>query len=295
VNTVAINFSEKSLLALNAILAIILYGIALQIKREEIFSLLKNKKSALVGFLAQVFALPFVTFLMLIVLKPSAPIALGMIIVAACPGGNISNLIAFIARANVGLSVSLTAFSTLFSVVSTPFNIAFYGSRYEPVKALLQTINMSVQDMLQTFLLLLVLPIVLGFFTQSKYPKAAAVIGKFIRKISMLLLWIFIALAFASNAKAFIANAAAVFGLVFLHNSLAFGTGFLLAKLAKLPDSDVKTITIETGIQNAGLGLIIVFNFFGGNAGAAMVAAMWGVWHLISGFVLAKVFSRTTC
>lgn len=294
-NNAAINFSESSLQALNIILAIILYGIALQIKREEIDALLSNKKSALIGLVAQVLALPIVTYLLVVIVKPSASIALGMTIVAACPGGNVSNLIAFIARANVTLSVSLTAISTLLSVISTPFNIAFYGSRYEPVKALLQTINISVQDMLQTFFLLLVLPILLGFFTQAKFPKAAKVIGSFIRKISMMMLWFFILFAFASNANAFIANAASVFGLVFLHNSLAFGTGFLLAKFARLPDSDVKTITIEAGIQNAGLGLIIIFNFFGGISGAALVAAMWGVWHLVSGFVVAQFFRKITC
>lgn len=291
-SSIQIKFSPAGMLLLNIILAVILYGIAVQIKREEILSVRKNWKSTLVGMFSQIVALPFITWLLILAIKPNPHIAMGMIIVAACPGGNISNFITFIAKGNVVLSVSLTGISVLLSVLITPFNISFYGNLYPPVAALLNTIEMGVGDMLQTFFLLLILPVFLGLFTQYKFPNFAQKVANVIKKISMLLLIAFIVGAFASNAKVFIDNVSLVFSLVLLQNTLAFFTGFSLSKLFRLSWKDVKTITIETGIHNAGLGLILIFNFFDGNGGAALVAALWGVWHLLSGFVIAKIFSR---
>ncbi len=280
------------MMLLNAVLAFILYGIALSIKRDDITALRTQWKSAITGVVAQFVLLPFVTFLLIMLLKPSAGIALGMVLVAACPGGNVSNLITFLAKGNVTLSISLTALSTILAVFFTPFNIAFYGALYAPSSEILREVSLSIMEVLQVILILMILPLALGGLTRHFFKSFAERATVVVQKISMLFLWLFIAFAFAGNASTFIQNIHLVFGIVLLHNALGFFTGFIAGRLMRLSVPDTKTITIETGIQNAGLGLILVFNFFDGNGLMALVAATWGVWHLISGWLLAWAMKK---
>lgn len=287
-----IKFSKEGMLLLNVILAFILYGIALSVKEQDFIELRHRWKSTLVGVLSQFVLLPFITYLLVVVLQPDAYIALGLILVAACPGGNVSNLITFLANGNVTLSISLTALSTLLAVFFTPFNMAFYAGQYEPSASVLKQVSLSLPEMLQTIVVLMFIPLMLGGLTRYFFERFAEKAAFFLQRASMVFLWLFIVFAFAGNAKTFADNIHLVFTTVLLHNALAFLGGFLFAYLARLPIADIKTITIETGIQNAGLGLILVFGFFDGNGMMALVAAAWGVWHLISGWLLAMVFKR---
>jgi hypothetical protein len=127
---VHLNFSDSNLVFLNIALAFVMFGVALDIKVEHFRAILHNPKSAVMGFISQTFLLPAFTFLLVLVLNPTPTVALGMILVAACPGGNISNFISSMARANVALSVSLTALSTSAAIFFTPFNFALWGNLY---------------------------------------------------------------------------------------------------------------------------------------------------------------------
>jgi BASS family bile acid:Na+ symporter len=289
---IQIKFSKEGMLVLNAVLAFILYGIALSIKKEDILALRTQWKSAITGVFSQFILLPLVTWLVILVLKPNAGIAMGMILVAACPGGNVSNLITYLAKGNVTLSISLTGLSTLLAVFFTPFNIAFYAKMYEPSSLLLREVSLSFPEMLQTILLLMFIPLSLGGITSYFFNSFAAKAANVLQKISVVFLWLFIAFAFVGNAKAFTSNLHLVFGVVVVHNAVAFLSGYFAAKVTRLSLADTKTVIIETGIQNAGLGLILVFNFFEGNGMMALVAATWGVWHLLSGWVLAMAMRR---
>ncbi|MGJ8590891.1 MAG: bile acid:sodium symporter family protein [Yoonia sp.] len=286
-------FSAGSLMVLNAILAVVMFSIAIDLKPRDFKILANAPKPLVVGLMSQFLLLPALTFLLVLVAQPQASVALGLILVAACPGGNISNFITHRAGGNAALSVSMTAFATIAAIVLTPLNIAFWGSLYPPSAEILRATVIDPVSIAITVGLMLVLPLVLGLLLNAKRPDIT-------RKLRMPLQWLsmgiflgFIVIALAANWGLFLAFAGGIAGLVIVHNALGLGGGYALATLAGLSPFDRRAVTIETGIQNSGLGLVLIFGFFGGLGGMAIVAAFWGVWHAISGLALARFMSRT--
>ncbi|PLS20430.1 bile acid:sodium symporter family protein [Neptunicoccus cionae] len=292
-DTIMLNFSPASLMALNAILAVVMFSIALDLRVDDFRRVLVAPKALIVGLVSQFLLLPALTFLLVLVTTPRPSIALGLILVAACPGGNISNFITHRAGGNAALSVSMTAFATVGAVLLTPLNIAFWGGLYAPTRAVLQATAIDPVQVAITVTLMLLLPLALGIALNARKPALAGRLRKPMQLASMGIFVAFIVLALAANWGFFLQFAWFVAGLVVLHNALALAGGFSLASLARLSPYDRRAITIETGIQNSGLGLVLIFGFFGGLGGMAVVAAFWGIWHAISGIALASLFNRT--
>lgn len=293
IDTVILNFSPGSLNLLNAILAIVMFSIALDLKPADFRALLLAPRPLLTGLFSQFVVLPVATFLFILAVQPRPSIALGLILVAACPGGNISNFITHRAGGNTALSVSMTAIATVAAIAMTPFNIGLWGSLYAPTRQILRETAIDPVMVAVTVLLMLVLPLCLGILLNAKKPDLAARIRRPLQLLSMLIFIAFIVLALAANWGFFLAYIGAVAALVVAHNALALGGGYLTATIAGVSAFDRRAITIETGIQNSGLGLILIFAFFHGLGGMAVVAAFWGVWHAISGLALASFMSRT--
>ncbi|MBS1612457.1 MAG: bile acid:sodium symporter family protein [Bacteroidetes bacterium] len=288
----AIHFSPEGLMVLNAVLALVMFGIALELTKQDFINLWNNKKSALVGLVAHFVVLPLLTFLLVKILQPSPGVALGMILVGACPGGNMSNMFTHMAKGNTALAVGMTSISHILAIILTPFNFSFYGSLDEGTNAILKTIHISLYDVFITVGIVVLIPLAIGMLLNHYKPVLASKLNKVMKKFSLIAFAVFLIAAFASNAKVFIASIPFIMPVVILHNTLALGSGYLLASLFKLPFNDRKTITFETGVQNSGLGLILIFTFFGGMTEMAIVAASWGVWHLISGGTLAWWWGR---
>lgn len=293
-DTIKISFSEHGLMVLNIILGFILFGIALELKKEDFINLVKNKKTTFVGLSAHFILLPLLTFTLVKILHPPPSVALGMILVAACPGGNMSNMFTHLAKGNTALAVGLTSVSHMLAIIMTPFNFSFYGGLTTETAALLKTIHLNVFDVFQTIVFVIGIPLVVGIFLNYKKPLLAEKLKKIMKPFSLIAFAVFLIAAFAGNAKVFTANFTTIMPLVVIHNAVALSGGFLFAKLFHLEFRDIKTITFETGVQNAGLGLILIFTFFNGLGGMAIVAASWGVWHLVSGGALAFYWSRKT-
>ncbi len=292
IDGVMLNFSPGSLMLLNAILAVVMFAIALDLSPGHFRALARAPKPLIAGFLSQFVALPAATFLLVLALQPRPSIALGLILVAACPGGNISNFLTHRAGGNTALSVSMTALATLGAIVLTPLNIALWGGLYAPTRAILQATQIDPLQVAITVLFLLVLPLALGMALNARAPGLAARLRRPMQILSMGIFVAFILAALAANWGYFLDLAGLVAGLVIAHNALALGLGFVIATLAGVSAADRRAITIETGIQNSGLGLILIFAFFGGLGGMAVVAAFWGMWHAISGLALALAWSR---
>lgn len=293
IDEAVLNFSPGSLMLLNAILAVVMFSIAIDLRVRDFQVLMQAPKPLLVGLISQFLVLPALTFLMVLVLEPQASIALGLILVAACPGGNISNFITYRAGGNAALSVSMTAFATVGAILLTPLNIAFWGSLYGPSRAILEQTAIDPVQVAITVGLMLVLPLILGVALNTYRPLVAAKLRRPLQWLSMGIFALFIVLALAANWAQFLAYAGGIAALVILHNSLALGGGYATATLFRLTQYDRRAVTIETGIQNSGLGLVLIFGFFGGLGGMAVVAAFWGIWHAISGIGLAAVMNRT--
>lgn len=292
IDEIELNFNEDGLFLLNIMLAFIMFGVALDLKAEDFKRIIQNPKSSFVGIFSQLVALPAVTVLLVSIIKPHPSIGLGMILVAACPGGNISNFVCHLAKGNTALSVSLTAVSTSVSVFLTPLSFAFWSQFLPEVKALINTFSLNVLDMFFTIVILLAVPLILGLLCAAYFPKITLKIKKGIRVLSLLFFIGFVIAALMLNWEHFKNYVHVVMLLVFIHNALALGSGFAIAKMAKLSDYEARAVSIETGIQNSGLGLVIIFNFFGGVGGMALVAAWWGIWHIISGSVLALYWAK---
>lgn len=289
-DSVQLNFSSGDLLVLNLALSLIMYGVALDLRWDDFTYLVKNPKGFFLGVFSQFILLPILTFLLVLVVDPSPSVALGMFLVASCPGGNVSNFLTSVAKGNTALSVSLTGFATGFSIILTPLNFALWAGFYDPTAGLLKEISLSVSDVLVTVSLILGIPLVLGTLTRNYFPQVATLASKILRPLSVLIFTAFIILAFQANFDLFTQHIGKIFFLVLGHNFLALGAGFLSGQLGKLPLADQKTLTIETGIQNSGLGLVLIFTYFDGLGGMAMIAAWWGIWHLISGMILASLW-----
>jgi len=216
-----------------------------------------------------------------------------MFLVAACPGGTISNFMSALAKADLGLSVTMTALSTILCVFFTPFNFEFWSSLYPETSELLRTVSMDVKELFVTVLLYLILPVIAGMLVRAKFNSLADKLTKPLRWISMVIFIGFVVMAFLKNRENFINHAGLVVGLVIVHNTIAFLAGYLTGRLAKLPEAAARSLSIETGIQNSGLGLIICFNFFPEIGEMALLCASWGIWHIISGMTISTIWSRT--
>lgn len=289
---VRLAFSPSSLWLLNIVLALVMFGVALDLTREDFRRVLRAPKSPIVGIVAQFLVLPALTWALTLLLQPPPSVALGMILVAACPGGNISNFISHLAKGNTALSVSLTAVSTLGAMVMTPLNVGLWGSLNPATAALLKTFSLDHGALLLTVVTILGLPLVLGMVVAEKAPRWAERLKKPMKIFGVIALFGFIAGALSKNWAAFLAHIDKVILVVALHNLVALATGWSVARLFGLPARDRRTLTIEVGIQNSGLGLVLIFGFFGGLGGMAVIAAAWGIWHIVAGLAIAAFWAR---
>ena len=293
IDQIRLNFSPQSLWLLNFLLAFMLFGVALELRLAHFRYVWQNPRGILVGCFAQFVWLPFVTYWLVRYFAPTPSIALGMMLVAACPGGNVSNFITSMAKGNTALSVSLSAVTAAFSIILTPLNFAFYGDLYEPTRQLLKTIVVDPVEMLRAVVVLLALPLALGLYVAERFPAFTARAYQPIRKASMVLFGIFVVLAFGANFSFFTQYIHVVVLVVFVQNACGFVGGYALARLVGVPQHDARAVAIESGIQNSGFGLALIFTFFGGLGGMAITAAWWGIWHLIAGGSLAWYWSKT--
>ncbi|MCF6212662.1 MAG: bile acid:sodium symporter family protein [Flavobacteriaceae bacterium] len=285
-NNAQIAFDENNVWLLNVSLAVIMFGVALDVKIKDFKLLVVKPKPILVGFLSQFILLPALTFVLVSLVNPQPSVALGMFLIAACPGGNISNFMTKLANGNTALSICLTAFSTLLAMFITPFNFEFWGNLYPPSAHLLKTINLNPYQLINVIALILGVPLVLGMLFNSYLPTLAKKIVKPLKFISIAIFIFLVGLAIIQNFDVLKKYIFAVLLLVISHNLIAILTGYFTAKGFKLSRKNQRTLAIETGIQNSGLALLLIFTFFKGLGGMALVAATWGIWHIISGLSL---------
>lgn len=303
-DAIRINFSAGGMHIINIVLAFVMFGVALGIQPSMFKEVFKKPKSVVVGLFSQLIALPAVTFLLIIVFNHyiTPMVAMGMILVAACPGGNISNFMSQLSKANTELSVTLTAITTLVSPIFTPANFAIWGGLYvnfvnPEAGSALRELHIDIYQMFETVFLLLGLPLVVGILVSHYLPKVTEKLKKPMQYFSIFFFIMMVVLAFGNNVDLFLKYIGFIFLLVFIHNGLALSTGFATATIFKLPFADRRTLTIETGIQNSGLGLVLLFNpkIFPPDmaiGGMLFITAWWGIWHIISGLSVSFVFAR---
>ena len=304
IDHVQIFFSDQNRIWLNVTIAFIMFGVALELNIRDFRQLWHKPKAAYVGIISQFILLPLFTFILVYLLRAhiTVTVGLGMLLVAACPGGNVSNFISALAKGNIALSVSLTAFSSLSGLFMTPFLFAFWGNLFVQIyyegstSELVRPLQIDPLNVFMTILLILGIPLLLGIMFRVKYPKTTKLILPTIKRLSILTFGSMVVIIFVKNYDLFIEYIFYIFLLVLIHNAIALSIGYFSGKLVKLPNRDCKTLSIETGIQNSGLALALLFNplVFPETmaiGGMTFIAAWWGVWHLVAGLTISGIWS----
>ena len=284
---IRVNFNAEQLFLLNFCLGFLMFGIAVELTPNDFKALLQNKKSTLVGLMSQIILLPILTILLIVLINPHPAIAAGMLLVAACPGGNVSNYAVHLSRANAPLSVLLTTFSTLAAAFTTPFVFKSGMGTLSSLNDHAVYFSIDFYSMFISIVQLILVPLLLGMLLRYWRPGFTLKIIPGVKRLSLVIFIAFIIFAVAGNLDNIQQHLHRVFFIVLIHNSLALAMGYYFSKIMGSGKQDARTIAIETGIQNSGLALILIFNFFNGNGGMALIAAWWSVWHLVSSFTLA--------
>lgn len=302
IDAINVNMNKTGMDIINLVLAFVMFGVALGIKPSSFLDIVRRPQSMIIGVICQIILLPALTFLLTITFKNwiSPMVALGMLLVAACPGGNISNFITSFSRGNIELSVSLTAFNTAACIVTTPLNFSFWGNLYldfAEKRMILPELDIPFWEIFKTIVILLGVPLVLGCLCAQYLPKLANALKKPMQYLSIAFFIVMVVLTFGNNIDAFMKCIRYIFLIVLVHNLLALGIGFGMGTICRTPYKDRRTLTIETGIQNSGLGLVLLFNpaifnpeIWANNGGMVVITAWWGVWHIISGLTLAYLW-----
>lgn len=270
-------------------LAFTMLSVALGLKPADFAFIRSHPRTVMIGSVIQLIALPVMTLGIVWVFEPSPGIALGMLIVASCPGGNVSNLLTRIAKGDTAYSVSLTLVSSIFSGIALPFAILFWTGLYTPTANLLDTIDLDRAAFLLTTTATLVLPLMIGLLTAHSNPDLADRLHRRLLPVAVAILVGLIVTGLISNHALILGYGLTILPIVIFHNAAAYLLGNVSGRLLLEPKK-ARALTFEVGIQNAGLGLIIVLAQFGGVGSAAVIVGTWSIWHIFAGFLLANSF-----
>jgi len=285
-------YNASSQWILNIVLASMILGVALDIHLSDFKAVSKMPKAIISGLLAQFLILPAVTGGLTLVLDLPAGIELGMILVASCPGGAISNFITHLSKGNTALSISMTAVASTVAIFMMPFNFIFWAGLNPETTALMKAINVSGTSLFINLFFVLAIPLTIGLLLRNYFEVFAKKLHIILKYSSIIALVAFIVIAIARNQQAFLSHFELIFSLVFIHNAIALFLGFMAGWLLNLSVRDTKATTIEVGMQNSSLAIAIVFSQFNGEAGMALISAFWGTWHIASGLLIAILFRR---
>jgi BASS family bile acid:Na+ symporter len=285
-----IDLAPGGSIILPIILATIMFSVALSLRPGD-FAFLKAEPVRFAGAAAaQMLVLPMMTMGLIYLINPIPSIALGMIVVACCPGGNVSNFFTHLARGDTALSVALTGTSSLAAALLTPVSILFWTSLYAPTAALVDEIALSPVPFVVQTTLILAIPLVLGMAVAFRFPVTAARVRPVLMGAALIGILAMVLGGIAANLAILTASAGVVLTVVVIHNAAAFLTGVAAGRLLGFNGPRRRALTFEVGLQNTGLGLVILLGQFDGLGGAAAVVGVWSIWHLFAGLGLAGAF-----
>ncbi|MCE7921514.1 MAG: bile acid:sodium symporter family protein [Haliscomenobacteraceae bacterium CHB4] len=287
VDALQLNFNPNQMFVLNIAMAFLMFSVALDVRPGDFRKVALFPRSVGVGLLAQYLVFPVLTLGIIWLFRPPVSMALGMILVSMCPSGNMTNFLVHFAKANVALSVTLNAIIILSATVVTPAGFLFWSKFIPESEALRKSFELSFSEMAWIIVRLIVLPLLLGMFLYARFPGFIARIRPWTQRLSLLIFFSILVLALAGNLDNMVNYLGFAFVIVAVHNAVALGTGYFLGGAFKLPELDRRTLAFEAGVHNTALGLLLIFQFFNGLGGMALIAAWWGIWDLVTGIGLA--------
>lgn len=280
------------MLFLNVVMAFLMFSVALDVRISDFRRVLQYPRAVFAGLLSQYVLFPLLTLGMIWVFRPPTSVALGMVLVSMCPSGNMTNFLAHFARAHVALSITLNAVIILSASVITPAGFLFWGKMTPGAAGMIRTFDISFAEMTRLILLLIVAPLAAGMWMTARLPAFTARIRVWMQRLSLLAFFGILVGALAGNLSNLAEYLRFVFVIVALHNALALAGGYGVGAAFGLSKQDRRTLSIESGVHNTALGLVLIFQFFNGLGGMVLIAAWWGIWDLITGIALAYYWRK---
>ena len=279
-------------LVLSLVLATMVFAVALELRVEDFRRVADAPRAVVAGLVPQFVLLPGATWLATLLLDLPPNIEAAMILVAACPGGALSNVVTHLGRGNTALSVSISAVASVMALVLTPFNFTWMVSTNPVTAGWLRQLSIDASDIWFSLFALLAVPMTLGLWVGHRFPAATARMRKPLARFSVAALLAFIAVGLVRERHLLTAQILPQFALVVAHNALGLVLGWLGASAFRVSVRDRRAITIEGGMQNSGLALGIIAVQFNADLGMVIVASLWGIWHIVSGLTLAGLWRR---
>ena len=279
-------------IVLSLVLATMVFSVALELQLDDFLRVARSPKAVVVGLVPQFILLPVATWAATLVLDLPPNVEAAMILVAACPGGSLSNVVTHFGRGNTALSVSISAVASLIALFATPFNFSWMVATNPATAGWLQTLNIDPSDIWISLFALLALPLALGLTLTRHLPDFSARIRKPLGNFSLIALLAFIVLGLIKERQLLTMGLLPTMGLVVAHNAIGLLMGWLTSGVMGLSSADRRAVTIEGGMQNAGLALGIIAVQFNADLGMVIIASLWGIWHIVSGMSLALFWRR---
>lgn len=279
-------------LILSLVLATMVFSVALELQVADFARVAQTPRAVVCGLVPQFVLLPVATWLATLALDLPANTEAAMILVAACPGGSLSNVITHLGRGNTALSVSISAVASLMALVLTPFNFTWMVSTNPATAGWLRELAIDPSGIWWSLLALLALPMTLGLLVGHRWPALTERIRKPLGTFSLVALLAFIAVGLVRERHLLGAQIAPQFIVVVLHNAAGLLLGWLCALAFRVSVADRRAVMIEGGMQNSGLALGIIAVQFNADLGMVIVASLWGIWHIVSGLTLAFFWRR---
>ena len=268
---------------INPMLGLIMFGMGLTLAPQDFKIVLSRPKDILFGCLAQFTVMPLLAWTLAWAFSLPKELALGVILVGCCPGGTASNVITYLAKGDLALSVGMTATSTLLAPVMTPLLVWLLAGTM---------VDVDTMGMLMSIVYVIIAPIIAGLFCQRFLPSLTRSVVPYLPAFSSVVIALVVGIIVSHNATRLLVGGMLVILVVMLHNVLGLAIGFLIGRLLKLERAKCVAVSIEVGMQNSGLASSLAVLHFAAYPLATIPGAIFSVWHNISGALTAKLYSR---
>ncbi|MEO7392784.1 MAG: bile acid:sodium symporter family protein [Ramlibacter sp.] len=279
-------------LILSLVLATMVFSVALELKVDDFRRVAQTPRAVVCGLIPQFLLLPVGTWAATMVLDLPANVEAAMILVAACPGGSLSNVITHFGRGNTALSVSISAVAALLALVLTPFNFSWMVATNPETAAWLRTLSIDASDIWISLVALLAIPMALGLAFSHRLPALTARIQKPLANFSLVALLAFIVIGLIKERQLLTLGLLPMLFIVIVHNASGLFFGWITSKAMRVSERDRRAVMIEGGMQNSGLALGIIAVQFNSDLGMVIIASLWGIWHIVSGLACAWYWRR---
>ncbi|MGA0571446.1 bile acid:sodium symporter family protein [Variovorax sp. VNK109] len=279
-------------LVLSLVLATMVFSVALELRVDDFRRVAQTPRAVICGLIPQFILLPIGTWAATMVLDLPANVEAAMILVAACPGGSLSNVITHFGRGNTALSVSVSAVASVIALFATPFNFSWMVAANPDTASWLRTLSIDASDIWISLLVLLAIPMALGLLFAHRMPLVTKLIQKPLANFSLFALFAFIVLGLVKERQLLTLGLLPTLAIVVVHNACGLFFGYVTARAMRVSERDRRAVMIEGGMQNSGLALGIIAVQFGSDLGMVIVASLWGIWHIVSGLTCAMWWRR---